>query len=216
MQSFPVVQVLYFSDFAFHGFQSWQQYSSREMKIDFKSVSMRDRSRDWNTIYAHPFWPVAFQTIHFEYEEWKWQCCSSLCLDLWLVLCRQYLNHHQMIVDFIFCSFPYRSSNMLALNFILLSAHLYRLCIFFVAFVCPFHLLFLEGRRIRVSSPKQDLLSAISLFISDICVRNRRGLTLILGVPYFWLELHLMLFHWRQHIIVCLIENCVSIHQLYH
>ena len=46
VQSFPVVQVLYFSDFAFHGFQNWQQYSSRGITRDFKSVSMRDRSRN--------------------------------------------------------------------------------------------------------------------------------------------------------------------------
>ena len=27
-------------------------------------------------------------------------------------------------------------------------------------------------------------------------------------------ELYLMLFHWRQHIVVCLIENCISTHRL--
>ena len=36
--------------FAFHGFQSWQQYSSRGMTRDFKSTSMRELFRDWNTL----------------------------------------------------------------------------------------------------------------------------------------------------------------------
>ena len=80
MQSFPVVSVLYLSDFvcelslnsldslysmtfAFHGFQSCQQYSSRGMSRDFKSLSMRERFRDWNTFNTQPILSLAFLTI---------------------------------------------------------------------------------------------------------------------------------------------------------
>ena len=44
------------------------------------------------------------------------------------------------------------------------------------------------------------------LMIIQQVLRVLRGaLPLTLGVRHLWLELHLMLFHWRQHIVVCLI-----------
>ena len=54
----------------------------------------------------------------------------------------------QVVGDFISCFFPYRrSSNLLALNFILfVSAQLYTAYVnHFVASMCLLHLLFLEG-----------------------------------------------------------------------
>ena len=49
--------------FSLYGFQSWQQYSSRGMTRDVKSISMRERFRNWNTLNTHPILSLAFLTI---------------------------------------------------------------------------------------------------------------------------------------------------------
>ena len=49
--------------FAFHGFQSYQQHSRRGTTTDFKSVSLRELFRDWNTPNTHPNLFLAFLTV---------------------------------------------------------------------------------------------------------------------------------------------------------
>ena len=83
--------------------------------------------------------------------------------------------------------------------------------------LCPLHLLFLEVEGFEYHQQSMILLSPLFRYLYQTYVL-RRGVALPLapGVRHFWIELHLMLFHWRQHIVVCLMENCVFTHRLYH
>ena len=64
----------------------------------------------------------------------------------------------------------------------------------FVAFMCPLHLLFLEGFDYHRQS--MILLSPLFHNLYQIYVLGIGGaLTLTLGVCHFLLELHLVLFH---------------------
>ena len=101
-----------------------------------------------------------------------------------------------VVVDFISCSFPYRrSSNLLALNFILFVAAICTAYVNnFVASVCPLHLLFLEG--FKYHRQRMTLLSPLFRNLYQIYVLRIGGaLTLTLWVRHFLLELHLMSFH---------------------
>ena len=118
--------------------------------------------------------------------------------------------------DFISCSFPYlRSSNFWHWT----SYYLYLpICTayvnHFIASVCHLNFLFLEGFEYHRQS--MILLSPLFHNLYQIYVLRIVGaLTLTLGVRHFLLELHLKLFHWRQHIVVYLVENCVSTHRFY-
>ena len=81
-----------------------------------------------------------------------------------------------------------RSSNLLALNFILLvSTHLHSLCTIvhdIVASVCNLHILFLEGLEYHQQS--MILVSPLFRYLYQIYVLGMGGgLTLILGVRHF-------------------------------
>ena len=196
--------------FAFQGFQSRQQYSSRGMTRDFKSVSMREQERA-NTLNTHPILSLSILTI---FQLWRvkvavlliimprsltcslssmFVCCCMLLQILFPIL------FHIAEVQ-IFCHW---TSYYLYLP--ICTAYVNH----FVASVCPLHLLFLEGFEYH----RQSMILLRPLFRNfyQIYVSKIGGaLTLTLGVRHFLLELHLMLFHWRQHIVVCLIGNCVS------
>ena len=168
-------------------------------------------------------WPFK---LYFYYEEWKRLCCSSLCLDLWLVLCRRCLNYYMicMLLQIIFCVLYHiaevqtcwhccqqATMNEQATYYLYLpicTAYVNH----FVASVCLLHLLFLEGFEYHRQS--MILLSPLLRNLYHICVLRIVGaLTMILVVRHFLLEHHLMSFHWRKHIVVCLKENCVSTHR---
>ena len=74
----------------------------------------------------------------------------------------------------------HRSPNLQALNFILfVSSHMNIFCKSFCVLLMSSKS-FIPG-IIRVSSAKHDTVEfVIQLFISDICIRNRRGPTLII------------------------------------
>ena len=110
-----------------HGFQSRHQYS-RCMTRDFKSVSMRERPRDQNTLSIHPILSLAFLTI---FIIWKAKVAVILIImprSLTCSLSSIFESSNDLYVGC--CRFYFsRSSNLLALNFILfVSAHLYSLC----------------------------------------------------------------------------------------
>ena len=140
MQSFPEVWVLYISDFvskrSLKNFDGLYVFGflwilvlkavlhGKRIIRDFKSISMRKRFRDWNTLKTQPILSLAVLIIFLIRNLRGGRCYSSLCLDLWLALCCQHLYRH-MICKLLQFSFPYffpyrRSSNLVVLNFILL------------------------------------------------------------------------------------------------
>ena len=188
--------------FTFHGFQSWQQCSSRGRNNKrFQECQLGRALRDWNTLNTHPILSLAFLTIFLKWRVKVVICCSSLFLDLWLVLCRRSLNHHMIcrLLQILFPVLFHISEVQTCWHWT--SYYLY-LSIVQLMSVCPLHLLFLEGFEYHRQS--MILLSPLFRNLYQIYVlRIGRGLTLTLGIRHFLLELHLMLFHWRQHIVVC-------------
>ena len=134
----------------FHGFQSWQQYSSRGMTRDFKSVSMRERFRDWNTLNTHPILPLAFLTI---FIIWRVKMDVLLVIIPRSLTCS--LNHHMFcrLLQILFPILFHIAEVRTCWHWI--SYYLYLpICTayvnHFVASVCPLHLLFLEGLPISI------------------------------------------------------------------
>ena len=135
--------------FAFHGFQSWQQYSSRGMTRDFKSDSMRESYRDWNTLNTHPILSLAFLTI---FLIWRVKVAVLLIImprSLTCSLSSMFESSYDLYVvaDFISSSFHiaevqtcwHWTSYYLYLP--ICAAYVNH----FVSSVCLLHLLFLEG-----------------------------------------------------------------------
>ena len=52
--------------FAFHGFQSWLQYSNRGMTRDFKSASIRERFRYKDRVNTHLILSLVFLILLFK------------------------------------------------------------------------------------------------------------------------------------------------------
>ena len=102
------------------------------MTRDFKSVSMIERFHDWNTLNTHHIFSLPCLTI---FLIWRVKVAVLLIIipisqNFFLSSMFESSYDLYVVVDFISCSFPYRrSSNLLALNFILfVSAHWYSLC----------------------------------------------------------------------------------------
>ena len=155
--------------FAFHGFQSWQLYSSKGMTRHFNSVSMRERFRDWNILNTHPILSLAFLTI---YLIWIVKVAVLLIMMPWSLICSlssmfESSYDFYVIADFISCSFSCRRSSKLNWHwtsyYLYISANLYSLCKSFYS-ICLSSSSFI-ARRMRVSSAQHDTVhveSAIS------------------------------------------------------
>ena len=141
-------------------------------------LPMRECFRDWNTLNTHPILSLEFLTI---FLIWRVKVAVLLIIMPRSLTCSlpsmfELSYDLYFAADFISCSFPYRRiSNLLALNFIwFVSANLYSLCRSFYSISLSSSSFI--PRRIRVSSANHDTPESVnSLFISDICIRNRRG-----------------------------------------
>ena len=126
---------------------AWQQCTSRGMARNFTSVSTpaSEHSR-------HPSHLVMglLNYISNMKGESAWLCYSSVCLDLWLVLCCRCLNHH-MICRLLQILFPVLFHIAEVRTCWHWTSYYFYLPICtayvnnFVASVCPFCLLFVKG-----------------------------------------------------------------------
>ena len=79
---------LYLS-FASYGFQRWQGNEKRLQECQQERAFRRVEHSQ------NPFQLVSGISNYISNMK-KWLCCSSLCVDLWLVLYCQYLNNHMI------------------------------------------------------------------------------------------------------------------------
>ena len=163
LHSFDILYV-----FAFHGFQSREQYSNNAIIIDFKSASMCTRAL---SVLEHSQVPSHRISGHFKYifniyENEKQLCYSSLCL-LWLAVNLSIVIRIVDSTNFYFLCFSYRrSSNLLALKFILfLASQIYSLYNSFCGIWVHFSSFI--PRRIRLPSTKHD---TVECYLEGACI----------------------------------------------
>ena len=163
--------------FAFHEFQCWQQYSSRLMSRYFKSVSMRVRFSDWNTVNTHAILPLAFNYIsNMKYES---GCAAHHCtqisdlffnINIWIII--RFVDCYSFYLPF----FTISQKLKLALTFTLfVSAHMCSVCKSFCSIWVSSSSYI--PRRIRVQLVQHDTVKSIMYFIIYIRYRmywNRR------------------------------------------